>query len=67
RLVFTLLDAGLVDEVHLQVFPLILGSGARFYPENPTPTALTLASSTALSNGVLLLTYLTSATPAPSQ
>ena len=56
-----LLDAGLVDEMHLQVFPLILGSGARLYPENPTATTLTLTSSTALTNGVLLLTYTTSA------
>ncbi len=54
-----LLDAGLVDELHLQVFPLILGSGARLYPENPTATTLTLTSSTALTNGVLLLTYTT--------
>lgn len=63
----TLLDAGLVDEVHLQVFPLILGSGARLYPESPKATALTLASSTALSTGVLLLTYTTSATSALAQ
>jgi len=56
-----LLDAGLVDEIHLQVFPLILGSGVRLYPENPKATTLTLTSSTALTNGVLLLTYTTSA------
>ncbi|MDQ6783614.1 MAG: dihydrofolate reductase family protein [Actinomycetota bacterium] len=56
-LVHTLLDAGLVDELHLQVFPIILGSGARLYPEDPATTALTLASSTTLSTGVLLLSY----------
>lgn len=62
-LVHTLLDAGLVDELHLQVFPLVLGSGARLYPEKPTTTPLTLTSSTSLSTGVLLLTYTTFDTP----
>jgi dihydrofolate reductase len=58
-LVHALLDAGLVDELHLQVFPLVLGSGFRLYPESPTATSLTLASATALSSGVVLLTYTT--------
>jgi dihydrofolate reductase len=53
----SLLAAGLVDELHLQVFPLILGSGARLYPESEDLTALELVSSRALENGVLLQSY----------
>jgi len=56
-LVGGLLAAGLVDELNLQVFPLILGSGARLYPETEDLTALELVSSRALENGVLLQTY----------
>ena len=53
----SLLDAGLVDEVNLQVFPLLLGSGDRLYPESPDPRTLHLVSSRALDTGVLLATY----------
>lgn len=52
-----LLAAGLVDALNLQVFPLILGSGARLYPESSDKLALELASSEALPNGVVLQTY----------
>jgi dihydrofolate reductase len=55
--VHALLDAGLVDEINLQVFPLILGSGIRLYPEGPEPTKLELISSRALDSGVVLQTY----------
>lgn len=55
--VHALLRAGLVDEVNLQVFPLLLGSGARVYPETPEPTKLELLSSRAIENGVVLQTY----------
>ena len=53
----TLLTAGLVDQVNLQVFPVILGSGARFYPESPDKLALELVSSREVTNGVLLQSY----------
>jgi dihydrofolate reductase len=56
-LVHGLLAAGLVDELNLQVFPLVLGSGARLYPETAEPLALALASSESLPNGVVLQTY----------
>jgi dihydrofolate reductase len=56
-LVHALLGAGLVDQLNLQVFPLLLGSGMRLFPETSGTTALSLVSSKALSNGVLLQTY----------
>jgi dihydrofolate reductase len=52
-----LLVAGLVDELHLQVFPVILGSGFRVYPESPDRLNLELVSSRALQTGVVLQTY----------
>ncbi len=56
-LVHTLLEAGLVDRLNLQVFPLLLGSGMRLYPETTGTTALKLVSSEAFPNGVLLQAY----------
>ena len=38
-LVHALIPAGLVDELRLMVFPVILGSGIRWYPESPTRVA----------------------------
>ncbi|ULH16978.1 dihydrofolate reductase family protein (plasmid) [Deinococcus sp. KNUC1210] len=55
-LVQTLLRAGLVDELRLMVFPLILGSGKRLFPDGE-PLPLTLTASRDLGSGVLLLTY----------
>lgn len=55
--VHALLHAGLIDEINLQVFPLILGSGIRLFAEAPTPTPLELVSSRAIKNGVMLQTY----------
>jgi dihydrofolate reductase len=57
-LVQTLLAAGLVDQLNLQIFPVILGSGQRLYPESPTTIALQLSSAQSLANGVQLLSYL---------
>jgi dihydrofolate reductase len=53
----SLLAAGLVDEINLQVFPLLLGSGARIYPETTDKHPLRLVSSQTLEKGVILQTY----------
>jgi dihydrofolate reductase len=64
QLVRTLLTHGLVDELRLMVFPVILGSGARMYPEGiSVPTTLAVTSSTTVGSGVQLLTC--AAAPAP--
>jgi len=56
-LVHALLADGQVDELHLQVFPLVLGSGLRLYPETDEKLELELVESRPLPNGVLLQTY----------
>jgi dihydrofolate reductase len=56
-LVHSLLKAGLVDELNLQVFPLLLGSGARAYPDSVDKVNLELAHSRTLFSGVVLSTY----------
>jgi dihydrofolate reductase len=48
-----LLEAGLVDEMRLMVFPVILGSGRRIFPDDAADKVrLTLVESTTYANGV---------------
>ena len=56
-LVRALLADGLVDELHLLVYPVVLGGGARLFPDGAARTPLTLAAHEAFENGVLHLTY----------
>ncbi|MDB5432943.1 MAG: dihydrofolate reductase [Caulobacter sp.] len=56
-LVHGLLKAGLVDELHLMVFPVILGSGFKWYPEGPDKIALKLAETIGFASGVSVLVY----------
>jgi dihydrofolate reductase len=52
-----LLSDGLVDELHLLVYPVVLGSGARLFPEGAARTRLQLGTTRTFANGVALLTY----------
>ena len=56
-----LLGAGLVDQLNLQIFPLVLGSGFRLYPESPDKLTLDLEASEYTPNGVLLNEYVVGA------
>jgi dihydrofolate reductase len=56
-LVRAMLADGLVDELHLFVFPLTRGSGPRLFPENAEPRTLSLAASESYENGVLYVAY----------
>jgi dihydrofolate reductase len=52
-----LLDQGLVDEVVLTVYPLLLGRGKRLFSDSVDPRELSLISTTALPASVILTTY----------
>jgi dihydrofolate reductase len=52
-----LLDQGLVDEVVLLVYPVLLGRGKRFFSDNVDPRELALVSTKATPTGVLINTY----------
>ena len=56
-LVRSLLADGLVDELHLFVYPVGVGEGPYLLPQGSGPTTLALLGSTAYENGVVHLTY----------
>jgi dihydrofolate reductase len=56
-LVRALIRDELVDELHLFVFPLALGSGARLFSERDSPTRFALAGAEGYDSGVAHLTY----------
>jgi dihydrofolate reductase len=56
-LVRALLTDGLVDELHLFVYPVTRGAGPRLFPEAAPPRNLTLAATEAYENGVVYLAY----------
>ena len=57
ELLQALLPAGLVDQLRLVVFPVVLGSGKRLFGEGAAPTALRLVSSTTSGTGVVMAVY----------
>lgn len=56
QLVRGLIDDGLIDELHLFVYPVSLGEGDRFWAEGTT-TKLELTASDVYANGVVHLCY----------
>jgi dihydrofolate reductase len=56
-LVRALLADGLVDELHLFVYPLTRGSGPRLFTEDAAPGKLALAACQSYDNGVVYLAY----------
>jgi dihydrofolate reductase len=57
ELIATLAAHDLIDEYRLMVYPLVLGTGKRLFPDGFTLTALALVESRALASGVLVNTY----------
>jgi dihydrofolate reductase len=56
-LVRQLLRDGLVDELHLVVYPLTLGGGQRLFGDDAPSVKMALAASQPLQNGVLYTCY----------
>ena len=56
-LVRALIADGLVDELHLFVFPIALGTGKRLFPEGSGTTKLKLFASESYDSGVTHLAY----------
>jgi dihydrofolate reductase len=56
-LVRAMLADGLVDGLHLFVFPLTRGAGPRLFPEDAAPGKLQLEASDTYDNGVVYLSY----------
>jgi dihydrofolate reductase len=55
-----LLAAGLVDELRLLIYPVVLGRGKRLFGDNAQVSAFTLAHSTSTPSGVLITRYVRS-------
>jgi dihydrofolate reductase len=56
-LVRAMLADGLVDDLHVFVYPLTLGAGPRLFPEDAAPSKLSLAACESYENGVVHLAY----------
>jgi dihydrofolate reductase len=56
-LVRALVDDGLVDALHLFVYPLLLGDGLRLFADGMTNRKLSLLASDTYANGVVHLAY----------
>jgi dihydrofolate reductase len=61
NLIQTLLEHGLVDELRVWIFPLVLGDGKRLFDGGQVPDGVELVSSQASSTGVIMATYRTGA------
>jgi dihydrofolate reductase len=52
-----LLERDLVDELHLHLYPVVVGDGLRLFPERGQTHNLTLVESRSVPSGVLIQTY----------
>jgi dihydrofolate reductase len=57
KLIQTLLQHDLVDELWLKTFPITLGTGKRLFGEGTIPAAFTLTESMVTPNGVIFANY----------
>jgi dihydrofolate reductase len=57
QLVHTLHERGLIDEYRLMVFPVVLGSGKRLFPDTEEKRTLKLIETRTFNSGVVVLSY----------
>jgi dihydrofolate reductase len=57
NLLQTLLRNGLIDELHVWIFPVLVGSGKRLFADGTVPAGLRLVDSLVSSSGVFIGTY----------
>jgi dihydrofolate reductase len=57
EVVHALLAAGLVDEIHVFTFPVLLGKGKRLFDDNGLPSAYELTHSRVSPTGLIIATY----------
>ena len=53
----TLLEHGLADEVMLVIYPVLLGTGKRFFAAGTSPRSFALVGTKAMPSGIILSTY----------
>ena len=53
----TLLEHGLADEVVLAVYPVLLGTGKRFFAQGTPARSFELVSTQAMPSGIILSIY----------
>ena len=53
----TLLEHGFADDVLLVVYPVLLGTGKRFFAEGTSPRSFELVGTKAMPSGIILSTY----------
>jgi dihydrofolate reductase len=57
QLAHTLIEHHLVDELRLMVYPFVLGSGERLFPETSEKTAMRLVDTKVVGQSLALVTY----------
>jgi dihydrofolate reductase len=57
RLLHTLIEHDLIDELRLKVFPVVLGDGERLFGETSDKKAMRLVDTQIVADGIAYLTY----------
>ena len=67
QLIHLLLENGLVDELHLRIFPILLGKGKKLFDDGTDPTAFVLTENIVAPKGVIIANYKYAGKVFPSQ